>query len=296
VTYRPVHSQSTGQITCRFIVDASGQHALIAKQLGLRVVDQSFRFMSLWGYFENSKYIGLDGKAYPFEALSTIPPTTFISSIPKSGDWGWVWHIPLRGRSSVGLVLPIESTKAAKASGESWQSYYLRQCAEIPYLNQLLQDAQFCAGSLAKVHDYSYRSTQVAGSGFFLIGDAAGFIDPIFSAGVILGMYSAYLAAWAIDRSLKKPAEAAHYQDIFSNQLQGRLEVTRSLSLPGYQLKGQISHLAKNTVSFESALEQQLMDAASQMTTRGDNFARLAGHGENEAVASKLRVLEELVF
>ena len=92
VVYRHATSKVVNQIRCRFVVDASGQNAVVAKQLGLRVVDDSFRFMSIWGYFKDSKYIGLDGKAYPFEALRRIPPTTFISSIHARANPSRHWQ------------------------------------------------------------------------------------------------------------------------------------------------------------------------------------------------------------
>lgn len=301
VTYRYLNSQNKHKISCRFVVDATGQRALIAKQLGMRVYDDHFRFMSIWAYFKNSKYIALGGKAYSAEHRHTIPPTTFVSSIAESGGWGWAWHIPLRERTSVGLVVPIELMKAVKlgsgggTNGESWQAYFLRKCRETPYLNKLLEDAQFCEGSLGKIHDYSYRSTQLAGSGFFLIGDAAGFVDPIFSAGITIGMYSAYMAAWAIDRCFKDMSSVAHYQALFTSQLQGRLEVARSLSLPGYQLGNRTSEVAKSAIQFESLLEQQLMDTASKLTTRAHNFSNLVTN-ENGQPSEKVVELEELAF
>ena len=72
--------------------------------------------MSAWGYFLDSKYVAGDGKAYPFERLREIPPTTFVSSF---GDWGWSWHIPLRDTTSVGLVIPVEHVKEIKTSDEA---------------------------------------------------------------------------------------------------------------------------------------------------------------------------------
>ena len=61
------------------------------------------------------------------------------------------------------------------AATESWEDYFIRKCGEIPILSHLLEEAEYREGSFAKIQDYSYRSKQVAGPGFFLIGDAAGF-------------------------------------------------------------------------------------------------------------------------
>jgi flavin-dependent dehydrogenase len=265
----------------------------MAKQLGIRTIDADFRFMSLWGYFKNSKYIGLDGKAHSVENLKTILPTTFICSFAETGNWGWSWHIPLRKSTSVGLVLPLEFMKNVQLNGDSWESYFLQKCYEIPILKDLLVNAQFCEGSFAKIQDYSYRSTQIAGPGFFLIGDAAGFIDPIFSIGIVLGMYSAYTATWAIDRSFKNPSSLVHNQALFSRQMQGRLEVARSLALPRYQLGHDTCDLARATVQMERSLEQELMAAWSTMTGRSDNFQAIADYLNREKIKSnKFRILE----
>lgn len=297
VSYRELHSRRAGTITCRFVVDASGQNAVIARQLGLRVIDEGFRFASIWGYFTDSKYFSSDGRAYPFTALVETPTTTFVTWIPDSGDWGWVWHIPLRTETSVGLILPIDQLRAAKEQGESWESYFLKKCYEIPYLKDLLAEATYRPGSLTGVQDYSYRSTQLVGPGFFLVGDAAGFIDPIFSAGMLIGMYSAYTVAWAIDRCYKKPAHTAHYQALYAQQLAGRLEVARSLALPGYRTGNDANTIAKAMVQMESGIEQELMAAAAKLTTRADNFTNLIEDGpinKSRFAAQRYRTLERL--
>ncbi|MGB3509320.1 MAG: NAD(P)/FAD-dependent oxidoreductase, partial [Microcoleaceae cyanobacterium] len=275
VNYRLGQDKKFGKINCQFVVDASGQNSVVAKQLGCRVFDESFRFMSMWGYFKNSKYMGFDRKAHPMEDLCTVPLTTLVCSIPETGSWGWSWHIPLKETTSVGLIFPHEFIKADKRAGESSESFFLRKCYEHKTLNQMLETAQYCEGSFGKIQDYSYRSTQIAGSGFFMIGDAAGFVDPIFSVGITFGMYSAYLAAWGIDRCLKKPQSRVQTQGLFSHQLKGRLEVSRSLALPHYQPEGQASELAKNAIQFESGVEQELMSFVSTILARGENFKDL---------------------
>lgn len=297
VIYRQGNDKTQGRISCRFVVDASGQNAVIARQLGIRVVDESFRFMSLWGYFKNSKYIGFDGQAYSHEKALDCPPMTFQSAIPNCGDWGWSWHIPLRETTSVGLILPIQIMKTAKPARESWESYFLRKCYEVPILNRLLEEAQFCPGSFAKIQDYSYRLTQVAGTGFFLIGDAAGFIDPIFSIGVPLGMYSAYIASWAIDRCLKNPGSLTQNQAFFTSQLRGRYELSRSLALPGCEAIDPTSDRAKTAIQFTKPSERELMGVVSTMTTRSENFRDLIGTlPKPNVTVSKYKIIDEILF
>lgn len=294
VTYRPAGEKTLSQISCRFIIDASGQNAVIARQLGIRVADQDYPFMSVWGYFTGSKYVALDGKAYPFEKLRTVPPTTFISS---TEGWGWSWHIPLRETTSVGLVVPMEQMKSVRAADEALEGYFLRRCSEIPYLNRLLETARYCEGSMHVIRPYSHRPKQLCGPGFYLIGDAAAFIDPVLSEGCLLAMYSAYLAAWAIDRSFKDPRRAAESQAFFTNQFAGRYELGHALMLTGYGASAKASDTARNSIQFDSSRERELMYVALTMAGRSENLLNMVKPADKERIAvNKYRVLEEIVF
>jgi len=213
------------------------------------------------------------------------------------GDWGWVWHIPLRDTTSVGLVLPLEEMKAVKASDEGWETYLLRKCYEIPYVDRLLEHARFRDGSVHVIRDYSYRPTRLAGPGFYLAGDAAAFVDPISSIGVALAMYSGYMAAWAIDRSFRRPEQAAHAQSVYDNLYRGRLEVARSLALPRYTATGNASDLAKLAIHFDSGIEQELMFVVSVVWSRNENFTEMAQKRDGQPITSdRFRVLQEIAF
>ena len=294
VQYRTADKQS-GSIRCKFVVDASGQASVIGRQLGTRSVDQDFRFLSMWGYFDDAKYIGADSKIYGFEKLSEVAPSTFVSSIQETNDQGWCWHIPLRKHTSVGLIMPLEYIKNHRAQDEPLEEYFVKTCHKVPVLRDLLEPATYCEGSFAKIQDYSSRSSQLAGPGFFQIGDSAGFIDPIFSVGVVLGMYSAYIAAWAIDRCIQNPEATERTQAIFTDQMESRLEVSRSLALPQYSTNLDVSELAKKAVQFERSMEQELMDVVSKMTTRSENYQNLVDTETGGVITSeRYRVLESI--
>ncbi len=297
VAYRAAEGGESGEgrLTCRFVIDASGQNAVLSRQLNNRDIDEAFRFMSVWGYFQGSRYVDAEGTIHPFEDLRTTPPTTFVSSLDALGDWGWVWHIPLRKTTSVGLIIPQEALRATRGT-EALEAFFLQTCRQTPYLSHLLEQATFEPGSLRVIRDYSYRTTSVAGPGYFQVGDAAAFVDPIFSVGVVLAMYSAYLATWAIERSLAAPAHTARNRAIFSSQYLGRLEVARSLALPRYGFGGGASDLAKSAVQFESALEQELMYVVSTVTTRNENVLDMVeGRGGKRITSDRYRTLQELV-
>jgi flavin-dependent dehydrogenase len=297
VSVRATGEDTVGTLECRFVIDASGQNAVLAKQTGTRVIDDGFRFMSIWGYFDNSKYIGLGGKVHPFSALKTEPPTTFVCSVDELGEWGWLWHIPLRTSTSVGLVMPQEKLKAVKESDEALEQYFLRKCAEIPYLNRLLESARYKEGTFHVIRDYSYRNAVLAGPGYFLIGDAAAFVDPIFSVGIVFAMYSAWAAAWAIDRSFRRAETTAGNQGIYASQVSGRLEMSRALALPLYTSRGAASDLARATVQFESTLEKELMFVVATLTTRNENVKEMVkDRGGDKVTSSRYRALDEIIF
>ena len=115
---------------------------------------------------------------------------------------GWWWVIPLRhNRTSVGLVGPSRNLAGQKPD----EAYFNAKIAETPFLRERLQAATRIA-PVRSVSDYSYVSRQFAGDRFVLVGDAAAFIDPVFSTGVYLGMLGAFRAAVAVDAALMRGA------------------------------------------------------------------------------------------
>jgi flavin-dependent dehydrogenase len=282
-----------GLIRCRFVIDATGQTALLGRRMGVRVLDDAFRFMAIWGYFEGGRYVALDGKAHPFAERRRVGPTTFVSSIPDSGGWGWAWHIVLRESVSVGLVLPRERFRQDLLEGDGLEASFAASCGRVPWFDLLLDGATLRPGSVRALRDYSYRATEVAGPGYFLVGDAAAFVDPVFSVGVALAMYSGFLAAWSIHGSLRRPASTERNRGIFVDQLRTRLEVGRALALPRLGAGEDDMAAARHLIGFESALAQELFYVASTLTTRSDNLKDLAPSG-GVRTSDKLREIAEI--
>jgi len=295
IHFRPKGAAETRTIQCRWVVDASGQNALLGRQLGLREIDDAFRFMSVWGFFDNSKYVAPGGKIHPYSDLATVPPTTFISSLETVHEWGWLWHIPLRPGTSVGLVLPRESVTAIRDSDEELEAFFVRTCHETPLLDRLLSEATFMEGTFRVIRNYSYTSKDMAGPGFFIVGDAAAFVDPIFALGTVFAMYSGCLAGMLLDSCLRRPAETERFQEIYRSQVHQRVELARALALPAYQPSGFASDQARAALQFASAQEWGLINAATMLTQRNENFLEMARSVGGEVVPSdKFRVLEGL--
>ena len=295
VSWRSVQDGQTGTINCRFVVDASGQNAVIGRQLGVRKMDETFKYMAVWGYYDNSDYVDFDGQTHTREDIGTVPPVTFISSLEDAADTSWCWHIPMRQNTSVGLVMPIAQMKRMKSKDMEWEEFFVDTMKKVPITNKLLAKATLVKDSIRIIRNYSYQSTQLVGPGYFLIGDSAGFVDPIFSVGVVLAMYSAYAASWAIDDSLKKPENTKRNQELFERQLRGRMEIARSLALPKYYSEDAgVSDLAKDAIKLERQDVRQLMHAVSMLTTRSDNFKEMVNHEDvPEVDPSMVKIIEK---
>ncbi len=189
-----------------WVIDASGQSALVGRALGLRRWDDRFRNMAVYGYFEG-------GERLPEPDETNI----FIESYEN----GWVWNIPLSGGlASVGVVVDSERGRDDIAA-LSVPRYFRRQLDAAPRTRRMLCAARSVAAPRV-VKDWSYTSERTAGDGWILVGDAACFVDPLFSSGVHLAMMSAVMAAAYIravsrDASMRESA-ARVYQRLYRTE------------------------------------------------------------------------------
>ena len=118
---------------------------------------------------------------------------------------GWFWFIPFRGDvTSVGAVASAEWIKEQKALGAKEPvDFFERAVADSSWATEFLSGAERLR-TVGSIADFSYRIDQLTGDGWLFIGDAAGFLDPLFSTGAHLAIKSADLAASAIDEALSR--------------------------------------------------------------------------------------------
>lgn len=260
-----------GAIQCQYVIDASGHSSLLAHQLNTRqTISSAMNFLSLWGYFKNSRYVGVDRKSYADSELKTKPPVTFV----MSHDDGWLWHIILRKKTSVGLI--VHTDKLAGMNKVQREAYFMQSCTQIPYLKDLLKNAEYIENSLQYRPDYSYYTTQSCRENYYCIGDAAGFVDPIFSHGVQNAFYNAAIATLAIMQSLKNRSKRTRYAALCENRMQQFYSFSRALSLGDFGCNGVHRDLVKSLMKSLPPLELELMLVAAEMTNRSENFKQLA--------------------
>jgi halogenation protein CepH len=179
-----------GQIRANYVVDASGNKSRIYKNVGgERKYSEFFRSVALFGYFNG-------GKRLPAPNSGNILSAAF--------DSGWIWYIPLSDTlTSVGAVVRREMADKIKGDPEEALLALIDEC---PLIKEYLKDAKRVTegqyGELRVRTDYSYSNTKMWRPGMVLVGDAACFIDPVFSTGVHLATYSALLAARSINSAI----------------------------------------------------------------------------------------------
>jgi flavin-dependent dehydrogenase len=175
-------------IRCRVVVDAAGQSCLIQDRLGLREWDPVLKKAAIWTYWKGAvRDAGRDAGA------------TLV--MQTQGKQGWFWFIPLANDVvSVGVVAPFDYLFKQRP-GRDAETIFFEEVARCPGVQPRIAAAeQFGPFRIAK--EYSYRSRQVAGDGWVLVGDAFGFLDPLYSSGLLLALKSGSLAADAIVAAL----------------------------------------------------------------------------------------------
>ncbi|HWL87090.1 MAG TPA: NAD(P)/FAD-dependent oxidoreductase, partial [Polyangiaceae bacterium] len=177
---------TTHVLSAHFVVDATGRDALQAHATRSTIKVPHLDKTALFTHFRG----------------------TYRDSGDREGDIqlvlcpaGWFWFIPFKdGRTSVGAVVSSAWLKT-RTPGETLDDLYRRAVAGSDVATRMLAGAEqlFPAGATA---DFSFRVQNLAGHGWLAVGDAGGFIDPLFSTGAHLAIYGGFHGAEAIDASL----------------------------------------------------------------------------------------------
>jgi flavin-dependent dehydrogenase len=169
-----------------FLIDASGRGNVTGNQEGLRVIHPRHKKLAVFGHFAN---VGLP----PIAARTD----TIIVRLENK----WFWIIPLSAeKTSVGLV--IDKDEFARSSGTPEQIFQHWVDASSA-VKERMAGARL-VNAIQTTSDFSYYNRRLVGDRLLRVGDAAGFMDPIFSAGVFLAMWSGKLAAETVLESLER--------------------------------------------------------------------------------------------
>jgi hypothetical protein len=213
----PVIVSDAGVARARYVIDATGQTSILGRKRGGRHFDESLRNVAIWRYYRG---------------CGRLPePRAGDIMIVRRGD-GWFWYIPLEpqagGLTSLGVVMSAESYRQR---GSNAEAIYDQMRAETRELDCWLEHA-YPVSETRITADWSYRSRHVIGDRWILVGDAAGFVDPLLSTGCYLAMTAGYLAGLCLGSALHDPALRAaafrYYRasyDRVINELHGMVRI-----------------------------------------------------------------------
>jgi flavin-dependent dehydrogenase len=202
----------------KFLIDATGQQSLVAGRLGLRQMDRNLRNIAVFAHFAGAR-------------RETGPEGGDITIVLDPEGWWWI--IPLRNEvTSLGFVAPRAAFE--RRPDTRWLEHRL---LKTPVLRERFSRA-VRLGPATAVSDYSYRSSKLAGRRWILAGDAAAFLDPVFSTGVFLGVCSGVRAGRSVQSALAGGSSAAgafaQYESWLSKRLRTYSELVKGFYNPEF--------------------------------------------------------------
>jgi len=183
------HNGASREIRAAYVIDASGRNSVLGNKFQLKKTYENLKKISIFAHYDDVvREEGIDGTL-----------TRMVRGIDR-----WFWAIPLTpARTSVGVVLDGEVFRDAKSSPEQFLEDAIREQPLIA--NRMMRSRR--ASPVHVAADFSYRNKRLVGDRWMLAGDAAGFIDPIFSSGVFLGVLAGEMAADTLHEILDVPAK-----------------------------------------------------------------------------------------
>ena len=217
------HGDATHEVRARWIVDASGVAALLARQNGWWTSNTAHPTAATWSRWKGVK--DWDSREftekYP-EWSKAVYGVRGTATNHVIGDGWWSWWIPLKGGDmSVGVVFDqriVKWNEEGATVGDRLKNFLMKH----PVAREMIADAQYDPQDVHWRKNLAYYSTTFAGDGFVLVGDAAAFMDPFYSPGMDWVSFTAYSAA-----------------DLITAQRNGEPVAGR---LPEYNRKFSVSH------------------------------------------------------
>lgn len=203
-----VKNGGTSQETrASYVIDGSGRNAVIGNFFNLKKPYANLKKFAVFAHYEN---------------VVRDPGSEGTYSRLVRGSDRWFWMIPLsETKMSIGVVMDIAVFKALKKSPEDALDAMLREQPEV--WSRMTNSTR--TSTVYAESDYSYRNRSLAGERWLLAGDAAGFIDPIFSTGVFVAIESAERAVTAIDAALRNPRSRAGAFKKYSREMNRAMDI-----------------------------------------------------------------------
>ena len=175
-----------GAIRAKCVVDATGQNAFLATRMGWKTIYPDHKKLAIVGHFEG------------VERGTGREAGNIVIIVTQSG---WFWLIPFAdGTTSVGVVLDVARYEGIPGGLDAQFDAAIEATPEAA--RRLAAAKRLFPASAAQ--NFSFKISRTHGAGFAIVGDAAGFLDPIFSSGILIGMATAERAALDIASAVRR--------------------------------------------------------------------------------------------
>jgi flavin-dependent dehydrogenase len=192
---------SVHEVSAGLVVDASGQARVLSRRLSGVEWHNELRNVAVWTYYDN---------------CHRLPGDEYTNILIEGLTEGWFWAIPTNKRTmSVGYV-----TGTALVGDRPLEEVFVAERDRTTRLRELLRDARQSAG-YRTARDWSYTSERFYGNGWVLVGDAAAFVDPLFSTGVALATLAGSTLARILDMILRHPEIEEKALDRYATSYRG---------------------------------------------------------------------------
>lgn len=191
------------EVHAKYYIDASGGAAIMRKALGVEVEEPpSLRNIAIWDHWDNAEWAVTIGKGGTRIQIMSL-------------GYGWIWFIPISPtRTSIGLVCPAEYYKD---SGLRPAELYIQAIRSEPRIAALTANA-IATGDVKATKDWSFLAQETVGENWFLVGESAGFADPILSAGISMTMIGAKECAYTIAELERGEMDASWLKEVFHDR------------------------------------------------------------------------------
>ena len=211
---RYTHGGEESSATARFVVDASGRAGVVARGLHLRKTDAVLKMAAVFKHFGN-----LDERNNPGVEGDT--------QIGVHED-GWIWAIPIgKDTISIGAMMPAELLRKSRPD-----ELFTEHVNRLPRIRDRIRGTTVHR-DLTGEQNFEYHSDTLAGPGYFIVGDAGSFTDPVFSAGVFLALTTGRRAAEeslrCLTEDLPEAVAAQRYQDFYKTGYEAYYRIIRSV-------------------------------------------------------------------
>lgn len=196
-----------GAFDAAFLLDCSGRNTFLGTHLDLKEPYDGLNKFAIYAHYENvPRPEGIDGT---------------LTRMVRTKD-SWFWLIPLSPtKMSIGVVM---DTFAFRASRSTPEEVLMKSLDALPLMKERLANSRRCSPVYA-TGDYSYWNSALYGERWIMVGDAAGFIDPVFSSGIFLALLGAEQATDAVLAALADPAAEGEAFALYERKMRKVMEI-----------------------------------------------------------------------